>query len=150
MTVTLIKPTDLSSLLTNLRPGVKLELEKLSNGDVTVSYDTPPKTKAELIEEKYPHLKGQGITISQAAKEYKVSRNTIEGWVYVTKTVSFVDEEHYPKLVDEAEVAVSCDIYNKRKAAGGLTGFPFFDEEGYLVEGPKHPDRSAKRRKKQA
>lgn len=141
-----LSPADLPALLTKLPPGATVNLAKLSTGDLSVSLVDAPPTKSQLIDEHYPHLKSVGITLSQAAEKYGVPRNAIEGWVYNARSVSFVDETAYPKLIDEAEVALCARIYLERKNAGGLTGFPFFDEEDRLLSGPKHPERSKRRR----
>ena len=141
-----LSPAQLAEVLTKLPAGVKVNVEKLSTGDLSVSVvDAPAPTKDQLIAQKYAHLRGVGVTLSQAAEKYGVPRNAIEGWVYNAQCVGFVNEAAYPKLVDEAEVALCAAIYQERKSAGGLTGFPFFDESGRLLTGPKHPERSRRR-----
>lgn len=140
-----LSPAQLAEVLTNLPAGVKVELQKLSTGDLSVSVDTPAPTKEQLIAAKYAHLRNVGITLSQAAEKYGVPRGILKNWVYQSCDVGFVDETAYPKTVDEAELALCIEIYQKRKAAGGLTGFPFFDESGHLLTGPKHPERSRRR-----
>lgn len=141
-----LTPTALLSLLTNLPPGSKLELEILPSGAVAVSEDTP-KTKEQLIEEKYAPLKGVGITISEAVKRYGVPDGAIRGWIYSSRDVNFVNETVYPKLVDEAEVALCADIYKERKKTG-TAGLRYFDLDGYLITTVKRP--AASRRLKQA
>ncbi|GIK36617.1 MAG: hypothetical protein BroJett011_04500 [Chloroflexota bacterium] len=140
--------TELNGLLTKLPPGTKLQVT-LPNGETLVA-ENDRKTKAQLIEEnpQLRALKGRGITISEAAEKYGVPRTTIEKWVYRSRDVSFVDEASYPKLIDEAEVALCAGIYKKRKKEAVIPNIPFFDEEGFLVENVKHPHRS--RRLKQA
>lgn len=151
----LLSPLELAEVLTNLPDGSTLHFKKVAGGfavsTAVAGPDVPKKTKADLLEEdRYRPLKGVGVTLSEAAKKCEVPRDAVESWVYGSRNVSFVDEAAYPKLIDLAEVTLCADIYKKRKNAGGLTGFPFFDEQGYLVEAVKHPDRAAKRRLKQA
>lgn len=140
-----VPPEDFENLLTNLPPGSKIQVEKLDSGEVIV--DGTPKTKAQLLQEKYSHLIGEPITITDAAEKYRVPRPAIRGWVYQSNYIRFVDEESYPKLVDEAEVALCAAIYHERKAAG-ISGVPFFDEDDTVIEELKHPDLSAYRRRK--
>lgn len=148
-TPTLVLDPPSASLLTGLPSGVKIKLEfvKLPSGEIVVTTDAPKKTKQQLLEEKYSRLKGHGITISQAAIKYEVSREAIENWVYQAKYVRFVDEVSYPKKIDEAEVALCADIYRKRREQKGRLNIPFFDEDGYIVEGLKHPGRSHRQKK---
>lgn len=131
-------PPALVDLLKNLPAGATLGLTKLPTGEIVVT-DEPKRTKAELLEE-YAHLKGRGITITDAAERYGVPRSAVTDWVYRTGDVSFVKESSYPKLVDEAEVALCAKIYSERKAAG-ITGVPYFNPDGTEYE-IKHPHRS--------
>lgn len=145
-----LTPDQLQTLLTSLPAGTKIEIMKSTEGGIIVTNtDTTAetKTKAQLIDEKYAHLKGQGITISQAAEEYQVPRKVVEHWIYRSQDVSFVDEASYPKKIDAAEVALCAEIY-KRRQKEGLTGIPFFDDEGHLIEDVKHPDRSRRKKPK--
>lgn len=146
-----LSPLELAEVLTNLPDGSTLHFKKVAGGfavTTAVAAQELKKTKAELIEARYAGLKGVGITLSDAAEKYDVPRGTITQWVYSSRTVGFVNEASYPKLIDEAEMALCAEIYHARKKAGGQTGFPFFDEQGFLVESVKHPHRS--RRLKQA
>lgn len=145
------KPTDVVHLLTKLKSGSTMDLKatKLPSGEiavVTTAASTGKKHKSELLK-KYAHLSGVGITLSQAAERYDVPRDVISKWVYRTHDVSFAKEDCYPKLIDEAEVALCAEIYHKRKEAGALTGFPYFDEHGFYVEEMKHPHRSRRQKK---
>lgn len=130
-----LTPAQLADLLTNLPPGAKIEIKRTPTGDLIVSQT---KTKTQLLEEKYSHLCGQGITISDAAKKYTVPRGAIDSWVYRSGYVSFFDESCYPKLINEAEVALCADIYRQRKATG-TAGLPYFDENDLLITEVKRP-----------
>lgn len=132
-------PPALVDLLKNMPAGATLELTKLPTGEIVVTEEAPKRTKAEMLEE-YAHLRGRGITITDAAERYGVPRGPIDSWVYRSRDVSFVDESSYPKLVDEAEIALCAKIYHERKAAG-ITGVPYFNPDGTEYE-IKHPHRS--------
>lgn len=145
-----IELNDLLALLTNLPAGSILSLEKSPNGAVLVADDTP-KTKQQLLTElPYAELAGQGISITQAANKYLVPRGTIEGWLYSQNYIAFVDEGAYPKLINEAEVALCAHIYHQRQEAGlDKGGAAYFDQDGYPVvskQDLKYPRLADKRR----
>jgi hypothetical protein len=147
MTQTIVKKSDLPRLLTTYKPGTTLEL-KILPGAIEVT-DNTPKTKADLIAEKFADLKGVGISISQAAKKYGVPRGVIDPWVYVSKIVHFTDETCYPKLVDEAEVALCAEIYKERQKTN-TAGLPYFDAEDRVITTVKRPAISRKPKAKAA
>lgn len=125
MTVTLTRK-DLRKLLTNTRPGDKIEIKP--SGEIVVQ-----QTKEEIIQDKYPALIGQGITLSEAADRYGVPRGTIQGWQY--KDYISVVEDSYPVKLNEAEIAYCADIYKARKASGvGFYGAPLLDANGLAYE----------------
>lgn len=140
-----LTPAYLIELLTNLPAGHKIELSKTPGGEVVMSQE---KTKAQLIEEKYSALSGQGISLSEAARKYRVPRSTAEKWLE-RDYVRVVDTEAYPQLIDEAEVALLADLYHQRKAIG-IFGVPFFDERGVPILRRKHPALAAYRRRRRA
>lgn len=140
-----LSPAQLTEVLTSLPAGVKVNVEKLSTGDLSLSVvDTPAPTKADLIAAKYAHLRGVGITLSQAAEKYGVPRGAMEKWVYISRDVHFADELCYPKLVNEAEVALCADIYHERRKVG-TAGLPYFDAEGRVITEVKRPASSRKK-----
>ncbi len=148
MTQQIVTPAQFDDLLTNSPVGVTIELTKLPTGAIAVV--TPNPTKTQMLQ-KYLPLRGVGISLSDAAQKYNVPRNTIENWVYRAGYVNFVDETAYPKLVDEAEVAVCAEVYNLRRGTSlAKGGAPFFDDAGALVTDLKHPGLSAYRRAKKA
>ena len=136
-----LPPAEVEDLLINLPVGVKVNVEKLSNGDVSVLVEAPAPTKEQVIAEKYAHLGGQGITLSQAAEKYGVPRKAIENWVYISHDVHFVDVRCYPKTVDEAEVALCSVIYQERQKMG-TAGLPYFDDQGRVIAAVKRPASS--------
>jgi hypothetical protein len=142
MTQTIIKkPAEVISLLTKLESGSTMDFKatKLPSGEIVVTTAAPPKTKEQLLQEpKYKALENQEISLSKAAKKYGVPRDAIEGWIYKSGVIRFTNEEVYPKLVSEAEVALCADIYHERKKTG-TAGLPFFDAEGCLITEVKRP-----------
>lgn len=133
-----IDPDQLPKILEDLPPGVKIELEKSPSGAITMTNNC--QTKTQLLA-AYAHLAGRGISIRQAAEKYGVPRKVVSSWVYRSQDIQFVDEDSWPKLIDEAEAALYAAIYHDRQKTG-LTGVPYFDEAGCLVEEVKHPHRS--------
>ncbi len=141
-----LSPTQIIDMLVKLPPGGKIEVEKSHDGDFTVSDNTPP-TKTQLIQQKYSHLAGQGISITDAADKYGIPRGAIKGWVYQSGYIHFVDQDAYPQLIDESEVALCADIYRRRQATG-TSGLPYFDERDAVIQEVKRPASSRKPRKK--
>lgn len=143
-----LSPAEAAKLLNTLPPGAKIELKKLQGGQLSVTAQT--QTKQQLMDQHFAHLVGQGISLSEAAKKYNVSRDLISKWVYRANYVGFVDEAAYPKLVDEAEVAVCAKIYHDRLNDPDLNRVPYFDDDGAVITELKHPALSEYRRTKAA
>lgn len=141
-----ISANDLAAQLATLPQGAETTIVRLNGNFVVLE---TPKTKTELINEKYPELIGVGITLSQAAKKYGVPRGVITQWVYKSSDVSFQNEASYPKLVDESQVALCSELYHIRKKEG-LTGVPYFDPEGYPITTRQHPWLSEYRKRKKS
>lgn len=139
---------ELEKLLTNLPPGTTIELTLNPQGELTVT-NNQKQTKEDLLQNKYAHLVGVGISLSEAARKYGVTKGVIKAWVYRSNYIRFVDTDSYPQLINEAEVALCADIYRDRQAAK-LTGLPYFDECGYVITKRKHPDLAKYRRRKKA
>lgn len=136
-------------VLTRLIQDGRIEAAQLPSGELLVSDEgLNEKTKEQIIEEKYGHLRGKLITISEAAERYGISRKTVEAWVYRNQYLSIVDDASYPKRIDEAEVAYCANIYHERQKKGISHGIPLLDENGLPVLELKHPELSKYRRKK--
>ncbi len=121
------------------------------NGETLVAVDKNgnngkgPQTKEEIIATDFAHLRDQPITVTESAKNYDLSRDTILGWVkhkYIT-----VLKPGYRMELNEADVAYCAKIYKeKMKEYGGqVRGANIFDGNGnpYQV---MHPDLSKRRR----
>jgi hypothetical protein len=90
--------------------------------------------------EGFEHLRGQAITVTEAAEKYEVPRNTILEWAKQHITIL---KPGYRMELDEADVAYCVAIYAVRKQYKSLA--PLLDDEGnpYLL---KHPDLARARR----
>jgi transposase len=132
--------------LTQLIKAGKIEAVQLSSGELLVAADngSPPKTKDQIIQEKFANLQGQPITITEAAEKYNVPRSTVEKWVE-RKYIDIVDSNSYPMKVNEADVSYCVEVYQERKAMGITGGVPLLDENGLPYE-LKHPTLSKRRR----
>lgn len=145
--ITTLTPQQAQNLLTDLKPGDKIEIVKLPTGEIRVSDNgTPQKTKEQIIQEKYGNLVGQPITVSDAAEKYGISsRVTIHNWAkkgYIT-----IIEPGYQMTLDEADVAYCASIYKQKKESGlGYRG-PLLDEHGLPYE-LKRPKLATYRRRK--
>jgi hypothetical protein len=133
------------NVLTQLIQAGKIEAVRLPSGELLVSAENgKPKTREMIINESYLHLKGNPITITEAAKKYELPRSTIEKWLE-RQYIEIVDPDSYPMKVDEADVSYCVDVYRQRKALGITGGVPLLDEEGLPYQ-LKHPDLSKRRR----
>ena len=136
--------------LTQLVKAGKIEAVQLPSGELLVAAEDNGKqltTKDEIIAGEFAHLRELPITVSQAAENYDLPRNTILEWVkrkYIT-----VLESGYCMKLDEADVAYCAKIYKEKleEYSGQLRGVNIFDEYGnpYRL---MHPKLSKKRRSK--
>jgi hypothetical protein len=130
-------------LLTQMAETGKIEAVQLPSGELLVSAENGQyKTKEEVIAEKYNHLQESWITVTEAAKEYKVLGRTIREWI-AAKYIE-VNKNVYPMEVNQADVAYCADIYHARK---GISGVPLLDENGLPYE-LKHPELAEYRQRK--
>ncbi len=117
----------------------------LRNGNNTTKTEDINAKLSAISRDDFAHLRGQVITVSEAAKKYKVPRNTILEWAdrYIR-----VISPGYRMEIDEEELAFCVAVYRVRKMIGVRTGAPLLDEEGkpYLL---KHPALSRYRREYQ-
>ncbi len=98
---------------------------------------------AAIKREDFKHLKGQGITVSEAARKYDVNRSTILKWT--KQQYIAILKPGYRMELDEADVAYCATIHAIRRKTGVRFGAPLLDETGmpYLL---KHPALSRYRR----
>ncbi len=98
---------------------------------------------AAIKRDDFKHLKGQGITVSEAARKYDVNRSTILKWT--KQQYIAILKPGYRMELDEADVAYCATIHAIRRKTGVRFGAPLLDETGmpYLL---KHPALSRYRR----
>jgi hypothetical protein len=132
---------------------------RLPDGEIVVSKDnletnsaTDINTRLRAIKrEDFEHLRGQAITVTEAAKKYskkhgiKIIQRTINVWA--NRGYVRVITPGYKKVLDEADIAYCAAIHAVRKLAGIRTGFPLLDKDGRpgLLQ---HPDLSRYRRER--
>jgi len=99
----------------------------------------------QIRRQDFAHLEGVPITVSEAARKYRVQKHTILAWTRRYTSVLRVLERGYRLLLDEAGVAYLAAIHHARKAFGAKSGSPLVDESGApnLI---KHPSLSAYRK----
>jgi hypothetical protein len=134
------------NVLTRLIQNGRIDAAQLPSGELLVSDEgLNEKTKEQIIEEKYGHLKGKSITISDAMDKYRIPQDsTIRRWI--TKGCIEVVDDGYPMRVDEAEVAYCTSIYHQRQTAGIRSGAPLLNEDGTPYQ-LKRPELSQQRRR---
>ncbi len=121
------------------------------NGETVVAVDkngnddNEPQTKDEIIVAKFAHLRGQVITVTEAAQKYNLHRNTVLEWV--KRKYIKVLKPGYRMELNSADVAYCAYVYQQKKAEYGshIAGANIFDKDGnpYQV---KYPDLSSRRR----
>lgn len=132
--------------LTQLIETGKIEAVQLPSGELLVAADNGslPKTKEQIIQEKYTHLRQQPITVTDAADKYDLHRDTVLEWVKKDYITSLKQGGRGSRMeLDEAEVAYCAKIYHER---GGKRGVRLFDENGNPYQ-LKHPQLARYRRK---
>ena len=130
-------------VLTQLIQAGKIEAVRLPSGELLVSADNKqPKTKEQIIAEKFAGLRENPITVTEAAQKYNLHRDTVLEW----KKQRYISvlKPGYRMELDEAEVAYCAEIYHQRK---GRSGVPLLDENGLPYQ-LKHPGLSRYRQSK--
>jgi predicted site-specific integrase-resolvase len=136
-------------VLTRLIEAGKIEAVQLPSGEVLVSAESnghEPKTKQGIIAERFAHLQGKTIKVTDAAKRYELNRRTILRWK-ASGYIGEIEPDSYPVQLDEADVAYCAYVYRQRQAVGGaVIGSRLFDDDGnpYTI---KYPDLAENRRK---
>jgi transposase-like protein len=100
---------------------------------------------ARQFKEKYNHLCGTRITVTEAAKKYDVGRSTLSRWAQ-RGLITILERTGKYTLLDEADVAYAAAVYHWRKEQTGeqTAGAPIFDAQGrpYIL---KYPDLARER-----
>jgi predicted site-specific integrase-resolvase len=135
--------------LTQLIQTGKIEAVQLPTGELLVAAESngqKPRTKEEIIAEKFAHLRGQRINAYMAQQTYGIRYQNFIKWARAGY-IGILHEEERLIEMDAADVAYCACIYNQKKEeyGGRIAGVKIFDEGGnpYQV---KYPDLSARRR----
>jgi hypothetical protein len=137
-------------VLTQLIEAGQIEAVQLPSGEVLVAAESnghEPKTKEEIIAEKFAHLRGRSISPYAAQKRYgDIHRSNFIRWARAGYIEIHKDEDRLIEL-NEADVAYCSYVYEQKKVeyGGRIAGVKLFDDRGnpYQV---RYPDLSAKRR----
>ena len=110
----------------------------LPDGAMVVSEDTLPKRKEDLSEyKKYSHLKGVGIGINQAARNYVIPKTTLYQW-YKKSYIKSVGRNGQKVLLNEQDVAYCAGVYHLFSSQGrrlfNSDGTPYSPKNGSLKE----------------
>lgn len=136
-------------VLTQMIQTGKIEAVQLPSGELLVAAEEngrKPKTKKEIITEKFSHLCGQRINAYMAQQTHRIRYQNFIKWARAGYIKILHEEERLIEM-DAADVAYCASIYKQKKEdyGGKISGVKIFDEDGnpYQV---KYPDLSAKRR----
>ena len=78
----------------------------------------PNRKKEDLKEYKqFVHLKGEQISISDAARKYDVPLTTLSGWAKKRNLITRTSDG-YRVFLNEQDVAYCVSVYKKRKGQG--------------------------------
>jgi excisionase family DNA binding protein len=136
------------AVLTQLIQVGKIQAIRLSTGELLVAAENngSRKTKAEIIAKEFVHLRGEKITVTEAAGKYDLHRDTILEWVQ--KGYIAVLKPGYRMELDAADIAYCAKIYQQKlKDYGGqLRGVNIFDEQGNPYQ-LVHPALAERRRR---
>ena len=138
--------------LTQLIKASKIEAVQLPSGELLVAAEDNGKngqnlkTKDEIIAEEFAHLRLKPITVTEAAENYDLHRDTVLEWTKKGYITSLKHSGRGSRMeLDEADVAYCAKIYHER---GGKRGVRLFDEDGDPYQ-LKHPQLSKHRREQQ-
>ena len=108
----------------------KIQGGVLPDGEMVVRESTIPTKyfpkKEDLKEYKlHAHLKGVGISISDASRKYKINHSTLYRWSSA-KYIARIGVDKNRVLLDEADVAYCAEIYQRY----GQQGKTLFNSDG--------------------
>ncbi len=130
--------------LTQLIETGKIQAVQTPDGELLVAADNNGQhyqTKDEIIAKHFAHLRGEPITVTEAARAYGLSRNTILEWV--KRKYIAVLKPGYRMQLDKADVAYCAKIYKQKlqEYGGEVRGVNIFDKYGNPYQ-LRHPHRS--------
>lgn len=130
-------------LLRNLKPSDSIELSLIDRN--AMEKFKPYTSKEDILNALYGPLRGQEITLTEAAEKYDVPRSVLSAWNYRSNYIAPLNSYTYPATFDEADIAYLVDIYRARQQSGSKA--PLLNGDGLPYE-IKHPDLARYRRQK--
>ncbi len=134
-------------VLTQMIQAGKIEAVQLPSGELLVAAEYngyQSKTREQVIAEKFAGLRGQSVTVSEAASIYELHERTIRRWIE-SGYIRIIDDSSYPVRIDKADIAYCEDIYRQFR---GKRGVRIFDDNGSPYQ-LKHPKLAEYRQHKQ-
>lgn len=139
------------NVLTQLIADGIVQTRTTSTGELLVVADQngnnpDPRTKEEIIADKFAQLRGQPISAYGAQKKYGIHHNSFIRWAR-SGYISILNKAERSLELDESDVAYCAYVYQQKKEeyGGNVAGVKIFDDDGnpYQV---KYPELSARRR----
>lgn len=115
-------------LLKRIQSG-KLTAVQLPDGEYLVAeHDVDPSLS--IKREDFEHLRGQGISVTDAGKRYNIRAGNFSNWTKLGHIQ--ILERGWKLILDEADVAYCAAVYNAKYEFydGQLRGVNIFDEKG--------------------
>jgi hypothetical protein len=136
-------------VLTRLIRDGRIDGAQLPSGDLLVSDDglNEAKTKEQIIEERFAHLREKSISAYAASQEYGIPHQTFIRWARAGY-IRIISEADRSLELDAADTAYCAFAYETKKQeyGGKISGVRIFDDEGNLYR-VKYPELSVKRRR---
>ena len=90
----------------------------LPDGAMVVSEETLPKRKEDLPEyKKYGHLKGLGISASEAGRQYNIQHSNFIRWAKAG-IIATIGRDRNRKLRNAQDVAYCAEVFRHRSGQG--------------------------------
>jgi len=121
-----------------------------TNGHNRNTASAPNDINAQLAaikREDFAHLRGQAITVTEAAEAFGVYRRTILRWV--KKKYIGVIEPGYQMKLNKSDIAYCAAIHRRRQKLGIYAGVPLCDKRGQPYQ-LKHPALSRYRKEQKS
>lgn len=138
--------TVLEKVLSNLKPGDRLEIKRSQTGALEMIPLAAERTKSDIISREFANLQGQAISLSDASRKYNVLPSHLSRWVK-SGYIKVLDSDGYRLMIDESEAAYCAKIYQQKLVdhGGNLQGVRLFDNKGNPYE-MKYPELAERKR----
>jgi len=107
-------------ILTRLAEEGRIRAAKTPEGRLLVAEEDLPTVRDHILphKEDFAHLRGQRITVPEAAKEFGVPYTTLHGWIKAGYLVPVGREGKYRHILDKADVAYLAAVYRRIREQG--------------------------------